>query len=60
MIEDKELGLKIAENKDEAFWEESRKKCETSIDMSKKEIIINEYLLILCRQKLEEFAKSKE
>jgi hypothetical protein len=53
MIEDKELGLKIAENDDEAFWEASKKRCEKEIEMNKREIIINEHILILCRQKLE-------
>ena len=33
MIEDKKLGLKIAESKDEAFWTEMKSKIEKDIDV---------------------------
>lgn len=52
MIEDKSIGLKIAEDKDEAFWMEVKKKCENAIDMSEKDIIINKHILKLCEEKL--------
>ena len=55
MIEDKELGVKIAVNEDEAFWEETRKRCTKEIDLNKKGIIINEHLLTLCTEKLEAY-----
>jgi hypothetical protein len=32
MIENEELGLKIAENNDEAFWAETKEKCEKTIE----------------------------
>lgn len=59
MIENKELGLKIAVDKDEAFWEEVRKKCETSIDNGKNEIVINEHILKLAQEKLKQWKQHK-
>jgi len=52
MIEDKKLGLKIAENKDEAFWSEMKTKIEKDIDMNKKNIEISEHILKLVANKL--------
>jgi len=57
MIENKELGLKIAVNQDEAFWEETRKKCLTMIDNSKHEIEMDEHILKLCDEKLKKYKK---
>jgi hypothetical protein len=48
MIEDKKLGLKVAENAEEAFWTKSKKGAEESILQSKREIIIHEEILKLC------------
>lgn len=55
MIEDTEV--KIAVNKDEAFWENARKRCEDTINNSEKEIMINKHILILCAEKLKEYSK---
>ena len=52
MIEDKELGLKIAEDSDEAFWTETKEKCEKAIEAEKRNIKINEKLIELCKKEL--------
>jgi len=52
MIEDQTLGLKVAENDEEAFWAKMKEKCEKEIANNKREIIINEYLVALCEEKL--------
>ena len=57
MIENEELGLKIAVDKEEAFWVEMKKKF---IDMNanaKREIEMNEHLLKLCDEKLSKYDK---
>ena len=53
MIEDKAIGLKIAENPEEAYWTQTKNKCETSIDLMKKEIELNEVILKYASEKLE-------
>lgn len=53
MIEDKEIGLKIAENETEAFWHQAKKNCEKGIFNAEREIEINKTILILCEEKLE-------
>jgi len=53
MIEDKELGVKIAENTDEAFWEDTREKCTEALKAEARNIKINEKMLELCAQELE-------
>lgn len=55
MIEDKEGEFKIAENSDEAFWKTCQKRCQAEIENSKREVIINERILILCEEMLKEF-----
>ncbi len=57
MIEDKSLDLKIAVNKDEAFWTKTKDKCLEAIESCKREIIINEHFLILVDQKIKESVK---
>ena len=54
MIEDKELGLKVAINEEEKFWKEFEERCKKSIDNNKREIIINESLLVLCEARLKD------
>jgi len=58
MIEDKTIGMKFAENKEETFWLEAKDKCEKSIFNAKKEQEINEYILGLCELHLEEIKKN--
>ena len=36
MIEDEELGLKIAENSDEAYWTELKEKCIKAIETAER------------------------
>ena len=52
MIEDKKLGLKVAENTDEKFWEETKEKCLDAIKAEHRNLKINEKLLELCKEQL--------
>ncbi len=52
MIENKELGVKIAENTDERFWNETKEKCEETIKAELRNIKINEELIKLCKKEL--------
>jgi len=57
MIEDKKIGLKIAEDKEEEFWTKAKEKVEQSIFNSEKEIEINKEVLKLCNDKLKNYKK---
>ena len=52
MIEDKELGLKIAENSDEAFWTETKEKCMRAIEAEERNLKINKRMIELCEEQL--------
>jgi len=52
MIEDKKLGIKIAEDTDEKFWTETKEKCEEAIKAEHRNIKINEVLIKLCEKQL--------
>ena len=52
MIEDEKLGLKIAEDTDEAFWTDTQEKCEKALEAEKRNIKINEKMLELCKKEL--------
>ena len=52
MIENKELGVKIAETSDESFWTETKEKCEKAIEAEKRNMKINEKMLELCEKEL--------
>ena len=52
MINDKKLGIQIAENKEEALWESVRKEAEALIENSRNHIIIQEAMLELAKSKL--------
>lgn len=54
MIEDKELGLKIADNPEEAFWIKLKEQTIKTIDSYKHEIIVNEAVLKLAEEKINE------
>ncbi len=54
MIEDTDLGLKIAENKIEEFWANAKKKAEESIFNAEREIELNKCLITLAISKIEE------
>ena len=58
MIEDKETGLKVAENSEEAYWEKIRKQGNDHILNMKHEISIHESIVELAEKKLKE-SKSK-
>ena len=57
MIKDKKLGLKIAENPEEALWESFRKRIELAIKINKDELAINEEILKMCEKKLKSINK---
>lgn len=57
MIEDKALGVKVAVDKDEAFWAETKEKCEEAIGAEKRNIKINERLIKLCEEELYKIQK---
>jgi len=52
MIEEKELGLKIAENTDEAFWTETKQKCMEAIAAEERNLKINKRIIELCNEQL--------
>jgi hypothetical protein len=54
MIENNDLGVKVAENKVEAFWAELKSKCEKQIEMSGHDIEINQTIIKLAETKLNE------
>jgi len=60
MIEDKKLGLKIAENKEEALWEKFRKAREMSIQQLEDNLTIERELLKLGERKLEEIKECQK
>ena len=58
MLEDKESGIKVAENSEEAFWNIIKKKCEDAIKNCEHEIIIQKHILRLCSDRLKPFSKA--
>ena len=56
MIENEELGLKIAENTDEQFWTETKEKCNQTIAAEHRNLKINEKMLGLCEEELKKLA----
>lgn len=54
MIEDKKLGLKIAENPNEALWSAQKKITEAEIKRLKDALVISEAFIEMCNEKLEE------
>ena len=55
MIEDKDLGLKVAINPIEALWESVRKEAEMLIKQSNDHLIIQTAMKELAETKLKEF-----
>ena len=52
MIENKELGVKIAEDSDEKFWAETKEKIETSNKAEARNAKVREVMLKLCKEEL--------
>lgn len=52
MIENKELGVKIAETTDESFWTETKEKCQSALEAEKRNLKINSKMLELCEEEL--------
>lgn len=57
MIEDKELGIKVAEDSDEKFWEDMKEKTEEAIKAEKRNIIVNRNLQRLAISQLDKKQK---
>ena len=53
MIEDKEMGIKVAETKEEGAWARVKDQATKSIEDSKIAIEINEVILKLAETKLD-------
>ncbi len=52
MIEDNELGIKIAENPEEKFWQDLKKKCEEMIKQCEHEIQIQNVIKLFSEGKI--------
>ena len=52
MEEIKDLGVKIAENTDEAFWENMKEQCENALKAEARNNKINKKMLELCKEEL--------
>ena len=52
MIEDEELGVKIAEDSDEAFWTETKEKIEESDKSEARNAKVRAVMLELCNKEL--------
>ena len=55
MIENKELGVKIAEDSSESFWIETKEKCLEAIKAEERNLKINKKMIELCEQELKLF-----
>jgi hypothetical protein len=51
LIEDKELGLKVAETKEESIWEKVKRATEMRIKEMEESLIVERELLILAESK---------
>lgn len=52
MIENEELGIKIAETTDEAFWTETLQKCKEATAAEHRNLKINQKMIELCEKEL--------
>ena len=52
MIENKELGVKIAENPDEVFWAETKEKCLEAMNSENRNLKINIKIIELCDEQV--------
>lgn len=54
MIEDKELGLKIANDEEESFWIKTKETIEKEIKQMERTIEMDQVLLMFIKEKLDE------
>lgn len=60
VVEDKELGLKVAVNEEEAYWQTMKKQSEESIVQSNRNIALSEEIIKFADKKISaEIAKNK-
>lgn len=52
-----DLGIKIAEDPEEAFWTKLKEESQKRIDSMKHEIIINEAVIKLAEDKLKKYVR---
>ena len=57
MIEDKEIGLVIAENEEEAFWINARDKTSEAIEALEKELKFHEAVMLMCKDRVKDATK---
>lgn len=60
MLEDKKLGLKVTESKDEAIWSKLMEQADKQIANSRVEIEVQQAVKELAQSKLELVKKSSE
>jgi len=60
MIEDKNLGLKLAETKEESLWFRMVKNVERELENLKDSVRFNKAVLEMCKSKLEKETKLNE
>lgn len=60
MIEDEKIGLKIAENQEEAYWTTTKERCMKANELMKREIELNEVIASHCDIKLTPYQKEKD
>lgn len=56
MFKNKDLGLKVADNKEEAFWTTVKEEAQKRIESMQHEIVINQAVIELAEKKI----KNKE
>jgi hypothetical protein len=54
MIKDKKLGLKVAENKEEALWARLKENLERDVKNAKEMIMVNEEFIKVCDTHIKE------
>lgn len=52
--EPKDLGIKIAVNETQVFWEKFKKQAEHDIEFNRHQVEVDEHILILCKKKIKE------
>jgi hypothetical protein len=52
VVEDKELGLKIATNEEEAFWTRTKENAQKEIENNLRINMMNQKIIELCDEKL--------
>lgn len=57
MLADDKLGLKIAEDEEEGFWNTAKKQTETEIKALRKSLMFNEAILVMINIKIKDLGR---